>query len=199
MRKFHKILGLVLVLPFVGWAVTGVFFFIKPGYSEAYQSLKVKSYPISSRLPALTPSPDWQEIRWTESVIGLHLLVKKKDLWMQLNPVSFSEIKAPTEQSIRLLVNDAIKQDVARYGIIREVKGENIITSTDVTITIDWAQLKLRQRGADTDFIDKMYQIHYLQWTGVQSIDRVLGIIGLGAVLLLAILGLRMAFPRRRT
>ena len=76
MRKFHKILGLVLVLPFVGWAVTGVFFFIKPGYSEAYQSLKVKSYPISSRLPALTPSPDWQEIRWTESVIGLHLLVK---------------------------------------------------------------------------------------------------------------------------
>ena len=43
-----------------------------------------------------------------------------------------------------------------------------------------------------------MYKIHYLQWTGIKSIDKVLGIIGLVLVLLLAFLGLRMSIAYKK-
>jgi uncharacterized iron-regulated membrane protein len=58
--------------------------------------------------------------------------------------------------------------------------------------------MSLYQQGKDTDFINQMYKIHYLQWTGIKSIDKVLGIIGLILVLLLAFLGLRMSIAYKK-
>ena len=52
----------------------------------------------------------------------------------------------------------------------------------------------VQQRGADTDRIDRLYKIHYLQWTGVKALDRVLGAAGLFCLLLLTFFGVRLVF-----
>lgn len=54
----------------------------------------------------------------------------------------------------------------------------------------------MRQRGADTDRIDLLYKVHYLQWTGMAVIDRVVGMVGIFLVLALTALGARLAFKR---
>ena len=59
--------------------------------------------------------------------------------------------------------------------------------------------MRLYQKGEDTAFINTMYKIHYLQWTGIKSVDKVLGIIGLVLVVILAMLGTVMTFRRKAT
>jgi hypothetical protein len=49
--------------------------------------------------------------------------------------------------------------------------------------------MSLQQKGRDTDRIDRLYRIHYLQWTGVKSIDRVVGFVGDCLALVLTSLG----------
>ena len=70
-------------------------------------------------------------------------------------------------------------------------------TDTGVEVTLDWNRVSLQQRGRDTDRIDRLYKVHYLQWTGVKSIDRVLGFVGLSLVLGLTVLGVRLALGRK--
>jgi len=79
-------------------------------------------------------------------------------------------------------------------GITRGKTTNNTITTdTNTRIVLDWKRLTLQQRGMDTDRIDLLYRIHYLQWTGVTAIDRILGPLGLALVLALSILGLMLA------
>ena len=47
-RSLHRLIGILLLLPFVGWAVTGAIFFLKPGYAGAYDLLAVKTYPLDA-------------------------------------------------------------------------------------------------------------------------------------------------------
>lgn len=195
MKKWHKVLGWVMLLPFIAWAVTGVFFFIKPGYQEAYASLAVKQYPLQQSY-YLAGNPNWQEVRLLRSVLGDHLLVKTKDNWQQLDPHSLMQINKPTDTQLRKLVSDAIQSNRERYGKIASIDGTQVTTSTGVRISVNWQQMSLYQQGADTDFINQMYKIHYLQWTGIEAIDKVLGIVGLGLVLVLAGLGLWLSLSR---
>ncbi len=70
-------------------------------------------------------------------------------------------------------------------------------TTTGVEVTLDWNRLALQQRGRDTDRIDALYRVHYLQWTGVDALDKVLGLLGLVLLVALAYLGARLAFTRQ--
>jgi len=197
MKKLHQYLGLVMLAPFIAWAITGVFFFVKPGYKDAYASLSVKTYPLLNITP-ITPQENWQEIRWLRTILGEHLLVKTDKHWQQLNPTNLKTIEQQTEQQTRLLIEDAIQTNPARYGKIESIDGQTVLMDSGVTINVNWPQMRLYQSGSDTDFINWMYKVHYLQWTGIQSVDRVLGIVGLGLVVLLAGLGLSMVIKRRR-
>ena len=96
------------------------------------------------------------------------------------------------------MLNDAITHNQQRYGNILTIDGLNIITDTDIRISLNWNNMSLYQQGRDTDFINNMYKIHYLQWTGIESIDKFLGIIGLILVLLLAFLGLKMSIGYKK-
>ena len=198
MRKFHKYLGLILLLPFIAWTITGVFFFIKPGFKQAYQSLAIETYPIQAAIE-IAPKPSWQEIRWLKSILGLHLLVRENDQWNQIDPTSNNTIGPPNETQFRILVNDAIQENKERYGGVTKIKNLEAITDTGITIKLDWSQLRFSQKGRDTKFINTMYQIHYLQWTGIEMVDRVLGIIGLFFILILALIGLYMSFAKPRS
>jgi len=191
-RRAHRWIGLVLLLPFLAWGATGLVFYFKPGYGGAYAALEPRWLPLLT--PRTLPArPDWLEARSVRTVLGEHLLVRTASGWHQLDPQSLEPRPAPAPPEQRRLVADALAQDALRYGdLVREDGGE-LVTSTGVRVALDWDHLTLSQHGRDTDRIDALYRVHYLQWTGVRGVDRVLGLVGIGLVFVLAGLGVRLA------
>jgi len=195
-RILHRIVGLVMLLPLIGWAVTGAIFFLKPGYAGAYESLPVKTYPLATPI-ALQTDPAWLEVRVVKTVLGEHLLARTAAGWQQLDPHSLQPRPAPAEDDLRALLIDAFAINPARYGQIATVDGNAVTTDTGVQVALDWNRLALSQHGKDTDRIDFFYRIHYLQWTGVAALDKAVGAVGIVLVLLLSLLGARLFFSRR--
>lgn len=194
-RKLHRIAGIVMLLPLLGWALTGAMFFLKPGYSGAYETLPVKSYPFESEIK-VTPDPAWLEMRLVHTILGEHLLARTSRGWLHYDPRNVQLRNEPSTEEIRALVNDAISTNPTRYGGIRSVEGSHVITDTGIRVDLDWSRLALSQRGADTDRIDALYKIHYLQWTGMKAVDQVLGALGILLVVSLSVLGTILFFRR---
>jgi len=194
-RSVHRFIGILLFIPFFGWALTGLVFFIKPGYEGAYEQLDPKSYPMTAGLP-ITSEPDWLELRYLRTILGDHLLVRTKSGWTQLDPTNKQERNLPSEENLRKLLKDAFTVNPQRYGDISTINGTTVTTNTGVEVSLDWNRMSLQQKGRDTDRIDRLYRIHYLQWTGVKSIDRVMGFVGIVLVLALTSLGGWLVFKR---
>lgn len=194
-RTLHRIIGIVLLLPFFGWALTGFIFFLKPGYEGAYELLSPKFYPLTSQA-AVTPQPDWLEMRQVRTVLGDHLLVKTASGWSNLDPTTQQPRNPPSETELQSLLKEAFVVNPQRYGEIASVNGLTVSTSTGVEVTLDWKRMSLQQKGKDTDRIDWLYRIHYLQWTGYKTFDRVVGMTGIILVLSLTSLGLWLALRR---
>lgn len=199
-RRAHRVLGLILLLPICGWALTGFVFFVKPGYGDAYGGLHARQYPFEG-LSIPQPRPDWLELRMLRTILGDHLLVRAASGPIQLDPTTSRPRELPDEAAIRRLIGDAIAQEHTRYGDIASVERHqgdspsvSVTTTTGAKIDLDWATLALQQSGRDTRRIDALYRIHYLQWTGVRSVDRGVGVVGLASLIMLAILGMRLAF-----
>jgi uncharacterized iron-regulated membrane protein len=194
-RTTHRVIGIILLIPLVSWAITGLVFFIKPGYTGAYEVLTPKFYPINNQL-LISENPNWLEVRYLRTILGDHLLVRTESGWMNLNPNDKRPRSAATDDETRRLVQDAFSMNPKRYGQIVSVNGNTVTTDTGVVVTIDWNRMSLQQSGKDTKWIDSLYRIHYLQWTGVRSIDRVVGLTGITLVLILTGLGASLAFRR---
>lgn len=195
-RKLHKLIGLTLVLPMVGWTLTGLVFFIKPGYQGAYEQLSVKKYPLGQSL-TITPEENWQEIKLVQTVLGQHLLVKANNKSEHLDPVSMLVKPEPTTLEFTTLLNDAFASNKVRYGEIVSTNGLSAHTNTGVDVTLNWKSLRLSQTGQDTQLINLLYQIHYLQWTPFKALNQVLGIVGLVLLISLTFLGVRIYIKPR--
>ena len=194
-RKLHRLIGIVMLLPLAGWAVTGAVFFIKPGYGAAYDSLAVRTYPLENPV-TVRPDPAWREVRYLRTILGPHLIVRTDKGWVQLDPATLQPARAPAEEDVKRLLVDAFTADPARYGHIVSMADGVATTDTGAVITFDWHRLSLQQRGRDTDRIDRLYKVHYLQWTGDKTVDKVLGLAGLTLLVTLSVLGARLAFRR---
>jgi hypothetical protein len=199
-RRWHRRLGLLLLLPFLGWAATGLVFFLKPGYAGAYAQLEPHFLPLagSATLP-VAPRPDWLETRSLRTVLGTHLLVRTATGHEHLHAESGERFAPPSLEDARRLVEEAVATDPTRYGSVSSARvgatpgSYELETATGVRITLDWGTLSLAQRGRDTDRIDALYRVHYLQWTGSRVIDRAIGFLGLAGLVALSLLGLRLA------
>ena len=195
-RKIHKIAGLILVLPFIGWIITGLIFLTKPGYDGAYQQIAPKVYPIEQGFTVNT-QPGWLELNIKRTILGYHLLVKQGSETLHLDAQNLAIFPQPSESDIILLLEDAIAINRERYGIIspnnteRHSQGLNstYVTTTGVELTLDWNTLSIRQRGLDTKIINTLYKIHYLQWLGQRQINLALGVLGLLGLTLLVYYG----------
>jgi hypothetical protein len=204
--RLHKWLGALLMLPLLGWCVTGAIFLIKPGYGDAYTPLEPRLYPLSGMgvpgigvpgmgLPAL-PS-DAFDVRLVHTILGRHLLLKTAHGWKQYDPQSLVERQAPPAVDMIRLLEDAITVNPGRYGKIVEKRNGEYITETGVKLTPDWNTLTLAQRGRDRALIDNLYNVHYLRWTNIQAVDNMLGISGLLCLTFSTLLGGRLLFTRR--
>jgi hypothetical protein len=190
-RKLHQVIGLILVLPMLGWTITGIIFFIKPGYQGAYEQLSVKTYPLSNSL-IIRPYNEWQEVRLVKTILGDHLLVKSNNKIEHLEPDSLLPNPVPSETEFKALLLDAFASNNERYGEVIKLDGLSAQTNTGVEIKLDWNNLRLSQKGQDTQLINLLYKVHYLQWTSHKGLDQVLGIFGLILLILLTILGVRL-------
>ena len=193
LNRVHRLLGVILLCPMLAWAVTGLIFFVKPGYSGAYEMLSLKTYPLAAAASVI-PQPSWLEYRYFRTALGEHLMARTPAGWQHLDPHTLQTKPAPTDAEVGKLVADALSANPQRYGQIVSVGDNTVRTSTGVEVRLDWQQMGLQQRGRDTDLIDGLYRVHYLQWTGVPAIDRVLGVAGLALLMGLTILGAKLAF-----
>jgi hypothetical protein len=94
-RKLHRLAGIVMLLPFLGWAVTGIVFFTKPGYGAAYDAPPIKAYSLDEPI-AVRADPAWREVRYLRTILGPHLLVRTGTGWRQLDPGSTSCVRSTT-------------------------------------------------------------------------------------------------------
>ena len=188
-RRLHRSVGLVLLLPFLGWAITGFVFFVKPGYEGAYETLQPKTYPLDRGAVAVMADPSWLEFRYFKTILGNHLIVRTATGWRQLDPATLALRATPTAGETRALIGDAFSASPIRYGQISAIEGRTATTTTDVQVALDWNQLGLQQTGTDTVRIDWLYRIHYLQWTGIKWLDQILGMLGLALFVILGVLG----------
>ena len=195
-RKLHRIAGLLMMIPFLAWAITGAIFFFKPGYASAYETLQPKTYPMEGDV-VLKADPSWLEARCMRTVLGDHLLVRTGGGWSQLDPRSLQARALPDDDQMRVLLGDAFSKNPERYGRIASIEGSEALTSTGVQVSLNWSQMSLSQRGPDTDRIDLLYKIHYLQWTGFPIANKVIGLTGIALVLILTGLGARLFFASR--
>lgn len=189
-----------MLLPLIGWVVTGVVFLTKPGYKAAFEQIAVKQYPIEN-LPQIAPQKNWLEIRRFKTVLGNHLLVNIAGVWTHLDPDTLEVRNPPSNQNFIALITDATSFHPQRYGTRFTTKNENtVISDTGIELSIDWNNLRIRQQGADTHFINTLYKIHYLQWTWNSTANKVFPIAGLSALFLLVLFGL-IAYlkPTRRS
>lgn len=187
-RKLHKILGVILVLPMFGWAITGVVFFIKPGYEGAYETLKLKTYPLSEGV-VIPSGHNWTEARVLKSILGKHLLVQEEGKTRHLDLATLENKPLPSQDDLTRLFSDVISQNPQRYGSLIERQGLVAQTSTGIKIELDWDTLRFTQSGLDKKIINTLYKVHYLQWTPWAGVNRVLGLLGLGFVALITIFG----------
>tara|TARA_R110000737_G_scaffold123766_1_gene155865 strand:- start:17969 stop:18562 length:594 start_codon:yes stop_codon:yes gene_type:complete len=190
-RKLHKLIGLILVLPMLGWTLTGLVFFIKPGYQGAYEQLSVKKYPLSQAI-IFTPQENWQEVRLVKTILGEHLLIKSNSKSQHLDPLTLLVKPKPTSAQFKTLLSDALVSNKARYGEIESINDLSAQTTTGVKVTLDWHSLRLSQQGQDTHLINLLYQVHYLQWTPFKELNQVLGIFGLILLISITLLGVRL-------
>ena len=221
MRRFHRALGLVLVLPLLLWVLTGLLFHVKHRYDEAYEALAIPQ----------GATPDWTQARISPArviesglaaaplVLGVHpsgrLVYFGK---LAEHPVavdaSTGEALAPASpETGRAWIAAALEKSAhaSRYG--REVNSESTTirsarTGTqDAALALDFSGEKrvrvdlitgeIAQTGALNDFIDATYRLHYLQWTPWKIVNIGLELFSIPLVLLLAATGLRMALARR--
>jgi hypothetical protein len=103
----------------------------------------------------------------------------------------------PNDADLQRLLEAAFSANPIRYGNVLSIDNNTAITDTGVQITINWDSLSLAQSGRDTYWINKVYDIHYLRWTGYRPFDDVFGFFGLFLLMYMTFSGARMAFGRR--
>ena len=216
MKELHRVLGLLLLIPFLLWTATGLLFLLKPGWASAYEMLDAFD-PSPLDLGAVLAPGDalrqagvaepLQRLELGQTALGplYRVRLREEGGAARLIDARSGRIVSPlTEDQARAIAAGAASRANARerYGAVVESNG--VEDAVDVRfaggaiVTVGRNDLNVSQRGLDTNRIDALYRIHYLQWTGHPSVDRALAIVAIGGTWVLAILGgLLFLGPRR--
>ena len=173
-RKSHRILGIVLLLPLIVWAMRGMIFLGASGWGDAYTPVRIKTMPLED-----VPLPDLPfeiyEWRALKTSIGVHLLVKTEQEWRHYSAADGQAWPEPSAQEVRQLLTEAIAANPNRFGKLTEINGLQAATDTDCSITLNWNTLSVMQECPDHARINLLYQLHYLRWTGWRPFDTFMG------------------------
>lgn len=196
LTKLHVYLGLILLLPLSIWGVTGLVFLIKPGYTAAYSPPSIKTLPLEKYF-AIPKTANWHEAKYVRSSIGWHLLVEHADGSREhLNPQTLEPWPYPILELVKKLLNESIEVDPDRYGRVESLERQSdryiAQTTTGVTLTLNWQSLELTQTGKDTRFLNRLYRLHYLQWTPNPVLNMALAVFAILGLFAMCLLSLKM-------
>jgi len=210
MRSSHRLLGILLLLPLATWTATGLVFLLKPGWAAAYEALDAfDGRPVDAKdiIPiADLPLPAAETTGWElrSTALGPVYRVSQRDASFLLHAASGTILSPLDREGVAAIARDAAARAQApeRYGEVSEVSltpDQGVVRFTGgAEVRVGRNDLSIAQRGSDTAWIDRLYELHYLRWTGIASIDRTLAPIALAAVWLLAFTGLRKLRRRAR-
>ncbi len=216
----HRWIGLALSLVLILWTVTGLMFHLKPGWPGAYEMLDPVRRGSAIDIEAVQP-PTAVAFRVREATGAGQPITRFELVDTALGPLYRVDLagRAPVLVDARtgrvlspLIVEDAVTlaRDAAsrsshpdRYG---EVTAQELGDDT-VSITFDGgARVRvsrhdgsISQRGTDTDRIDRLYRLHYLQLSGNRTVDRVAAVVAIVATWALALLGIALFVGRLRS
>jgi uncharacterized iron-regulated membrane protein len=209
--RIHRWLALALVVLLIAWSVTGLMFHIKPGWQRAYDLLSAERR--EAQLPA-----DVVPIATVQRAAGA-LLARVELFQTVLGPMYRARTasgsilvdaragvaRSPLDPaSAQALASDAVARSAqpASYGAVigTEVTVERVRVrfAGGPVVDVDRNDARLSQRGPDTDRIDWLYRLHYLQWTGNASVDRLLPLVGLALIWAVMIPGIALFIQRVR-
>lgn len=125
----------------------------------------------------------------TSAIPAHSLYLAEQGLWVAVKQMS------PTQTA--LLLRDAQTQWPERYGtsgvwLPAQSMGLRYQTDTHVVMQLHLDTLTITQSGVDTQWINRAYRWHYLQWTGVERIDRILALLGLALLVAMTLVGVQM-------
>ncbi len=132
----------------------------------------------------------------TPTGLGDHLIVQTEDGWQHRHAETGQSWSPPNEDDLTRLLQDAFAFNPDRYGRVVAIDGSQARTDTGVNINIAWDTLAISQNGRDSRWIDRIYSIHYLEWTGFYWTDRILGLGGLALLIYMTYTGALAAFGR---
>jgi hypothetical protein len=199
-------------MPLVVWTATGLLFSLKPGWGPAYEYLSAwrsgEEASGAMSLAAFASSEsgkDASSIAVQASTIGPLFQVERRSESDALYRASDGQQLDPlSSDNARALVLDAVSRSLSpeRYGEIKSEKSSDesfrFVFAGGPQVSIDRHSGSIRQKGPDTDRINWYYKLHYMQWTGNESVDRVLGFVAIVLVWLLAAAGLLLAWRSRK-
>jgi hypothetical protein len=205
--RFHRWSAIVLVVLLVVWSITGLLFHIKPGWSRAYDQLAVER-PARLALADVQPLAalavnDATRVELFDSAIGPLYRVTTAT-GTRLVDARTAQVRSPlSEADARTLALDAVARSpfAGEYGAVTSASASEATVSLAFSggplVEVGRDDGRISQHGGDTDRIDWLYRIHYLQWTGNRVVDRVLALAGLALIWAVMIPGV-VLFIRRR-
>ena len=188
MRRAHRLLGLLAVLPLLAWLASGLLLALIGPEANAVETVVLPTQPIG-RAVTVYPEPGSTEARVFASPLGNHLLQKTDFGWRHLDPSTGQLKEVPTESQLRALLSAAFETDPEGFGEIDLVTADSTMTSTGRVVLLDWPSFTATYRSDVTEQVRLLTRIHGLGITGDPAVDRWLMVVGASLGCLLALLG----------
>jgi uncharacterized iron-regulated membrane protein len=196
--RLHRWAAIILVAPLVVWSITGLLFHLKPGWKRAYDTLSIEQPLTDTNVAAIQSLPRFKQLELFGTAIGPMYRLDSSSLvdahtLRPCSPLSIDDAKT--------LAREAVARSLQRagYGALIEANADETtvhVKFANAVVDVDRASGSLYQHGADTARIDWLYRIHYLKWTNIPSVDRVVAVIGLALIWLAMAAGM-VLFGRR--
>jgi uncharacterized iron-regulated membrane protein len=210
--RIHRWLAIVLVVMLVAWSVTGLLFHIKPGWQRAYDMLsgEQRDAPLPSdvipfaTLQQAAPGAQLLRVELFQTVLGPLYRVRTAKSTRLVDARSGAARSPLDASSAQALAVDAVSRSAQRASYGQPSGAEisehsvRVRFSGGPSVEVGRDDARLSQRGADTDRIDWLYRIHYLQWTGNPTFDRLLPLAGLALIWAVMIPGIVLFVQRLR-
>jgi len=209
--RVHRWLAIVLVVLLAVWSVTGLLFHLKPGWDRAYDQLSAERRGSTLRVDAIVSLGSIRASLGDESITRLELFDTALGSLYRVTTANGTELldattarrRSPLDVvDARSLAIDAVARSTHRhdYGDVADVSlGDEVAQVRFVSgpiVEVGRRDAVMSQRGPDTDRIDWLYRIHYLQWTGNRTFDRAFAMLGLALIWAVMIPGI-VLFVRR--
>lgn len=189
LRRAHRLLALLAVLPLLAWIISGLLLVIMGPEAVETGTLDLPTEPIR-RSVTVRPEAGSTEARVFATPMGNHLLQKTEFGWRHIDPSTGQLKDVPTESQLRSLLEIAFDTDPEGFGEIELVTADSVVTTTGRSVSLDWPSYTATYRDGATERVRLVRRVHGLGITGNPGVDRWIMLLAAALCTLLAAMGM---------